>query len=179
MHTSTIMIPSPSLTTATASGTELVFKRLGYIVEALGRDQPDLITASQARVSAGISPLDPQGPKGGRRLMRWGLRVNVTPRSGGTCVIPNRDLQQLRAEWTLDIGVIEKDYVLGWLLGGDRTTPCPSPRAGYSREERAFASATTRRSRFSEDLDFTAHEKAVPINPMICSESSGRSPNGS
>ena len=59
-------------------GNRAVFKRLGYIVETLGRDQPDLITASQARVSAGISPLDPQGPKGGRRSMRWGLRVNVT-----------------------------------------------------------------------------------------------------
>ena len=33
-------------------------------------------------------------------------------------MIPKRDLQQLRAEWTLDIGVIEKDYVLGWLLAG-------------------------------------------------------------
>jgi predicted transcriptional regulator of viral defense system len=58
-------------------GNRAVFKRLGYIVETLGRDQPDLITASQARVSAGISPLDPQASKGGRRLMRWGLRVNV------------------------------------------------------------------------------------------------------
>ena len=71
-------IPSPSSTTATASGTELSFRRLGYIVEALGRDRPDLIAACPARVSAGVSPLDPQGPKGGRRLMRWGLRVNVT-----------------------------------------------------------------------------------------------------
>ena len=59
-------------------GNRAVFKRLGYIVEALGRDRPDLITACRARVSAGISPLDPQGPKSGRRLMRWGLRVNVT-----------------------------------------------------------------------------------------------------
>lgn len=59
-------------------GNRTVFKRLGYIVEALGRDRPDLITACQAHVSAGISALDPQGPKGGRRSMRWGLRVNVS-----------------------------------------------------------------------------------------------------
>jgi predicted nucleotidyltransferase component of viral defense system len=33
-------------------------------------------------------------------------------------VITRRELEQLRAEWSLDIGVIEKDYVLGWLLAG-------------------------------------------------------------
>ena len=36
-------------------------------------------------------------------------------------MIPKRYLQQLRTEWTLHIGVIEKDYTLGWLLAG-RTT---------------------------------------------------------
>jgi len=54
-----------------------VFKRLGYIVEALGRDAPDLVEACRDRVSAGVSALDPDGPEGGRRTMRWGLRVNV------------------------------------------------------------------------------------------------------
>jgi len=33
-------------------------------------------------------------------------------------MIPQRELARLRAEWTLDQGVIEKDYVLGWLLAG-------------------------------------------------------------
>ena len=33
-------------------------------------------------------------------------------------MISKRELEQLRAEWTLSIGVIEKDYVLGWLLAG-------------------------------------------------------------
>lgn len=33
-------------------------------------------------------------------------------------MIGKRELEQLRAEWTLDIGVIEKDYLLGWLLAG-------------------------------------------------------------
>src|SRR5579875_449569 len=55
-----------------------VFKRLGYIVEALGEDREELLTACQARLSSGISPLDPSGPAGGRRVMRWGLRANVT-----------------------------------------------------------------------------------------------------
>lgn len=58
-------------------GNRAVFKRLGYIVEALGLDHRDLIEACRARVSAGISPLDPDGPPGGRRVSTWGLRVNV------------------------------------------------------------------------------------------------------
>ncbi len=33
-------------------------------------------------------------------------------------MIPQRELANLRAEWTLDQNVIEKDYVLGWLLAG-------------------------------------------------------------
>ena len=33
-------------------------------------------------------------------------------------MISKRELEQLRAEWSLDIGVIEKDYILGWLLAG-------------------------------------------------------------
>ena len=50
--------------------------------------------------------------------MKWGLRVNVTVAPGRRVVIPQRELAALRAEWILDQGVIEKDYVLGWLLAG-------------------------------------------------------------
>jgi hypothetical protein len=35
-------------------------------------------------VSTGISALDPDGPKGGHRVMRWGLRLNVTVVREGT-----------------------------------------------------------------------------------------------
>ena len=92
-------------------------------------------------------------------------------------MIPKRDLQQLRAEWTLDIGVIEKDYVLGWLLAGIAQHPALA-------ESWIFKGGTCLRKcyyetfRFSEDLDFTVMEGG-PDKPMICSESSGRSPNGS
>lgn len=58
-------------------GNRTVFKRLGYIVEAFERDHGDLIAACHERVSAGISRLDPDGPKDGRRVARWGLRINV------------------------------------------------------------------------------------------------------
>lgn len=59
-------------------GNRAVFKRLGYLVEVLGLDQPVLQAACEERVSSGISSLDPDGPSGGRRAMKWGLRVNVT-----------------------------------------------------------------------------------------------------
>lgn len=58
-------------------GNGAVFKRLGYLVEALGIDNPALISACHERVSSGVSALDPNGPPGGRQVMRWRLRVNV------------------------------------------------------------------------------------------------------
>jgi predicted transcriptional regulator of viral defense system len=58
-------------------GNRAVFKRLGFIVDALGIVRPELEAACRERVSAGISALDPDGPEGGKRVMRWGLRVNV------------------------------------------------------------------------------------------------------
>ena len=72
-------------------------------------------------------------------------------------MIPKRDLQQLRAEWTLDISVIEKDYVLGWLLAGIAHHPALAERW-------IFKGGTCLRKcyyetfRFSEDLDFTVIE---------------------
>jgi predicted nucleotidyltransferase component of viral defense system len=69
-------------------------------------------------------------------------------------VIAQRELQQLRSEWSLDLGVIEKDYVLGWLLAGIAQHPALS-------ETWIFKGGTCLRKcyyetfRFSEDLDFT------------------------
>lgn len=58
-------------------GNRTVFKRLGYIIEALGLDARSLADACVARVSAGLTRLDPTVDAGGRVLKRWGLRVNV------------------------------------------------------------------------------------------------------
>jgi predicted nucleotidyltransferase component of viral defense system len=69
-------------------------------------------------------------------------------------VISKRELEQLRAEWTLDIGVIEKDYVLGWLLAAIGRHPALI-------NSWVFKGGTCLRKcyyetfRFSEDLDFT------------------------
>lgn len=61
-------------------GNRAVFKRLGYLVEALDLDSETLVGACRERVSAGISRLDPDGPSEGHRLTRWGLLVNAQVR---------------------------------------------------------------------------------------------------
>lgn len=58
-------------------GSGAVFKRLGFSIEALGRNFPEITNACSERVSAGVSALDPGGPRGGRIATRWGLRVNA------------------------------------------------------------------------------------------------------
>lgn len=58
-------------------GNRTVFKRLGHIVEALGLDAHTLTDACRARVSTGLTRLDPSVEANGRVMKRWGLRVNV------------------------------------------------------------------------------------------------------
>ncbi len=68
-------------------------------------------------------------------------------------MIPRREVDELRGEWQLSHAVIEKDYVLGWLLAGIASHPA---LAGW-----VFKGGTCLRKcyfetyRFSEDLDFT------------------------
>src|SRR5664279_6639545 len=59
-------------------GNRTVFKRLGYCLEARNLNAAELAQACQYRLSAGISPLDPDGPAGGRVVTRWNLRINAT-----------------------------------------------------------------------------------------------------
>jgi predicted transcriptional regulator of viral defense system len=58
-------------------GNGTAFKRLGYLVEALGIAAPEVVEACRERMSAGVSTLDPSGPSKGQVLGRWRLRVNV------------------------------------------------------------------------------------------------------
>lgn len=62
-------------------------------------------------------------------------------------MISKRELEQLRAEWTLDIGVIEKDYLLGWLLAGIGRHPALADSWVFKGGP-ACGSATTRPSAF-------------------------------
>jgi predicted transcriptional regulator of viral defense system len=58
-------------------GNGAVFKRLGYLIEALNLDAPEIVAECRARVSAGVSLLDPDGPSDGARVSQWGIRANV------------------------------------------------------------------------------------------------------
>jgi len=58
-------------------GNRTVFKRLGYLLEALGIDTPELSEICRARRSAGLAKLDPSIRSGGRITKRWGLRINA------------------------------------------------------------------------------------------------------
>jgi predicted transcriptional regulator of viral defense system len=63
---------------ATRLGNRTVFKRLGYLTEAIQPAASDLVAACLARRSSGVTKLDPDGPEGGGIDSRWGLRVNVS-----------------------------------------------------------------------------------------------------
>ena len=68
-------------------------------------------------MSTGISLLDPSGKPTGPILNRWGLRVNVKLNSGGR-MITRLDIEERVREWGLREDVVEKDYVIGWVLMG-------------------------------------------------------------
>jgi predicted nucleotidyltransferase component of viral defense system len=69
-------------------------------------------------------------------------------------VIPQRELARLRAEWMLDQGVIEKDYVLGWLLAGIAQHEALT-RTWVFKGGTCLRKCYYETFRFSEDLDFT------------------------
>jgi predicted nucleotidyltransferase component of viral defense system len=78
-------------------------------------------------------------------------------------MIPRIALQERAGEWALTEEVVEKDYVLGWLLWGIGSTP-------LLRDHWVFKGGTCLKKcfieayRFSEDLDFTVL-KGGPLDP--------------
>lgn len=74
-------------------------------------------------------------------------------------MIEKQELSELARELSLDLHVVEKDYVLGWLLAGIAANPELS-------ENWVFKGGTCLKKcyfetyRFSEDLDFTVTEEA-------------------
>lgn len=59
-------------------GNRAVFKRLGYLLEHIGVDAPELVATCLERRSSGLVALDPSVDTTGRIVRRWGVRVNVT-----------------------------------------------------------------------------------------------------
>jgi predicted nucleotidyltransferase component of viral defense system len=78
-------------------------------------------------------------------------------------MIPRAELQERQAEWGLTEEVVEKDYVLGWLLAGIGA----DPRLGSSwvfKGGTCLKKCFVETYRFSEDLDFTVLEGG-PLMP--------------
>lgn len=69
-------------------------------------------------------------------------------------MIPQRELAALRAEWTLDQDVIEKDYILGWLLAGIAHHDALN-RTWIFKGGTCLRKCYYETFRLSEDLDFT------------------------
>ena len=58
-------------------GIGAVFKRLGFLIEELDIDAPELVERCLERRTAGMNDLDPSIDAVGRTVSRWGIRVNV------------------------------------------------------------------------------------------------------
>lgn len=63
---------------ATRFGKGTVFKRMGFLMEALKAPVTKAwLEECRSRITQGISDLDPAGPKQGRIVTRWNLRINL------------------------------------------------------------------------------------------------------
>lgn len=58
-------------------GNKTIYKRLGYIIEALKTDAPRLHESCRKNISRGYSILDPDIKFEGKILRKWNLRINV------------------------------------------------------------------------------------------------------
>lgn len=79
-------------------------------------------------------------------------------------MITQREIANTAAEWKLAHNVVEKDYVLGWMLAGIAHHPVT--------RRWAFKGGTCLRKcwfetyRFSEDLDFTVENAEIDVRPL-------------
>lgn len=69
--------PNKLIEYAERFGKGVVFKRLGFCAEAFGSPSSDWLQRCQSGLSQGISQLDPNGPRRGRVITRWRLRINI------------------------------------------------------------------------------------------------------
>lgn len=59
-------------------GKGVLYKRLGYILESMKIEAPDLAAACMAKKSRGYSLLDPDINAGGRHMRKWNLIINAS-----------------------------------------------------------------------------------------------------
>jgi predicted transcriptional regulator of viral defense system len=58
-------------------GKGIVSKRLGYLLELANYPDSQIVETLAAKVTRGITLLDPAGPNSGERIMKWNLRINA------------------------------------------------------------------------------------------------------
>ena len=58
-------------------GNRTVYKRLGYLVEILSLNVPDILQTCRDRMSSGDTVFDPTVARRGRLIRRWNLWVNA------------------------------------------------------------------------------------------------------
>jgi len=69
--------PEKLLEYAQRFGKGVVFKRLGFVAETFGDVSAEWLACCRTDLSAGVSLLDPEGPRRGKIVTRWRLRINV------------------------------------------------------------------------------------------------------
>ena len=80
-------------------------------------------------------------------------------------MISHEDIKNLVSEWQLREDIIEKDYVIGWLLWGIGTDPEISHKWIF-KGGTCLKKCYIETYRFSEDLDFTV----LPDGPIKIDE---------
>jgi predicted nucleotidyltransferase component of viral defense system len=85
------------------------------------------------------------------------------PATGGLSVITRADIVRRVAEWQMTEEVVEKDYVLGWLLWGIGADPVLGNRWVF-KGGTCLKKCYIETHRFSEDLDFTVLPRG-PFRP--------------
>ena len=79
-------------------------------------------------------------------------------------MITNREIANFAGEWQLAHHVVEKDYVLGWLLAG--VTQHPQTRSWAFKGGTCLRKCWFETYRFSEDLDFTVTESDLDVEQL-------------
>lgn len=79
-------------------------------------------------------------------------------------MIPSREIADTANEWQLAHNVVEKDYVLGWLLAG--IAQHPVTRSWAFKGGTCLRKCWFETYRFSEDLDFTVSETALDVSVL-------------
>ncbi len=54
-----------------------VFKRLGFMIEKIGRLPASWPNKIHSKIKTGVIKLDPHGPNSGPIISRWGIRINI------------------------------------------------------------------------------------------------------